>query len=70
MVQLTSRVYGLFVSGKCGPGGYECAVGGSTCVTAAQLCDGIWQCSDGSDEDWRAECATSATTGTSHFAVP
>jgi len=52
------------VTGRCGRGSYECD---SMCVTSAQLCDGVAQCSDGSDEDWRAECPTSATTGSLHY---
>ena len=45
--------------GQCSVGDYECAVG-SGCVTAVQLCDGVQHCADGSDEDWRADCALSA----------
>ena len=48
--------------GKCSAGEYECAFGGE-CVTAVQLCDGVRHCSDGSDEDWRSECAVSSPDG-------
>jgi len=55
------------LSGKCSAGEYECAVG-NECVAASQLCDGVQHCSDGSDEDRRAECAMSSAAGTGHFA--
>jgi len=42
--------------GVCNAGEYECATGRG-CVLAIELCNGLTQCADGSDEDWHAGCA-------------
>ena len=44
-------------SGWCSTGEFECVVDGG-CVMASQLCDGVRHCPAGSDEDWRADCAS------------
>ena len=57
------------VLGRCSAGEYECAQVNGGCVTSDQLCDGVSQCADGSDEDHHAGCDSSAAsfpTRTSH----